>query len=71
MFAESGLVYAMSSLAARGDQVWLRYLVREDRLFCRGQSGGTAFEGGLSRAIVVVPWMDSSEGKGRVRERQK
>ena len=33
-----------------GDQVWLRYLVREERLFCHGQSGGTTFEGGLSTA---------------------
>ena len=33
---------------SKGDQVWLRYLVRGDRLFCRGQSGGTAFQGGLS-----------------------
>ena len=31
--------------AAGRDQVWLRYLVGGDRLFCRGQSG----EGGLSR----------------------
>jgi len=34
--------------AEGGDQIWLRYLVRVDQLFCCGQSGGTTFEGGLS-----------------------
>jgi len=44
--------------AAGGDQVWLQYLVRGDRLFCRGQSRGTAFEGGLSTA-----WQSYVEGR--------
>jgi len=35
--------------AARGDQVWLRYLVRGERLFCRGQSGGPLSRGDCPR----------------------
>jgi len=35
--------------AAGGDQVWLRYLVRGDRLFCRGQSGGPLSRGDCPR----------------------
>ena len=39
-----------AAVSSWGDQVWLRYLVQGDQLFCHGQSGGTAFEGGLSMA---------------------
>ena len=35
---------------AGGDQVWLRYSVWGDHLFCHGWSGGTDFEGGPSTA---------------------
>ena len=46
----------------QGDQVWLRYLVRGDRLFCRGQSGGTAFEGqgGTAHGVTVLPPLTKS-----------
>jgi len=58
MFAESGLVYAMSSLAARGDQVWLRYLVREDRLFCCGQYGGPLSRGDCPEPLwLYLGWI--------------
>ena len=40
--------------AAWGEQIWLRYSVQVDHLFCYGRSGGTGFEGGPSTADSYI-----------------
>ena len=47
--------------ATGGDQVWLQYLVRGDRFFCRGQSRGTTFERGTVHGVTVLHWSVRSE----------
>ena len=57
---------ARGTVGSRGDQVWLRYLVRGGRLFCRGQStspGGNAFEGGPVHGVTYQSYRRKNETK--------